>query len=135
MVKRTLCIPVLVFAVIALAIPNNAQAQQQNVGQAAFGNLIAALNNINAQVRALENVDVEVEDVQVVNIGDIEDNLNENQIEVLNNALQNADIDALQNFLNNNDVLNDALNENNIQISDVVAVNVLSGGDIVIYTR
>ena len=109
--------------------------QTQDVRQNTFGNLIAALNNINAQIRALENVNVEDVEVRVVNVEDVRNILNDNQVNVLNNALRDADIDALQNFLNENNVLNEALNQNNIAIQDVVAVNVLSGGDIVIYAQ
>lgn len=120
-----------VLALVGLmAIPTSAQAQQQQ-GQANFGNLIAALNNVNAQVQALQ--DAEIQDVQVVNVGDIEENLNDNQVETLNNAFQNADIDALTNAIQENETLNNSLNQNNVQISDVVAVDVLSGGDVVVY--
>lgn len=114
-----------------MAVPNSAQAQQQE-GQANFGNLIAALNNVNAQVRALE--DAEIQDVQVVNIEDIYNNLNDNQVQTLNNAFRDADIDVLTNAIQDNETLNNSLNQNNVQISDVVAVNVLSGGDVVVYT-
>lgn len=114
-----------------MAVPNSAQAQQQE-GQANFGNLIAALNNVNAQVRALE--DAEIQDVQVVNIEDIYNNLNDNQVQTLNNAFRDADIDVLTNAIQDNETLNNSLNQNNVQISDVVAVNVLSGGDAIVYT-
>ena len=59
----------------------------------------------------------------------------------LNNVLQNArflnNVTVLQDFLNNNDVdvLNDALNNNNVVISDVVAIEVLSGGDLVVFSQ
>lgn len=114
-----------------MAVPNSAQAQQQQ-GQANFGNLIAALNNVNAQVRALENADIQ--DVQVVNIEDIYNNLNDNQVETLNNAFRDADIDVLTNAIQDNETLNNSLNQNDVQISDVVAVNVLSGGDAIVFT-
>ncbi len=58
----------------------------------------------------------------------------------LNNVLNNSpilsnNVVTLQNFLNNNTVLTDFLNANDIAISDVVAVDVLSGGDIVIFVQ
>ncbi len=65
----------------------------------------------------------------------------------LNNVLQNAkflnNITILQNFLNNPSCsvvavcnsLQNFLNNNNVLITDVVAINVLSGGDIVIFQR
>lgn len=57
----------------------------------------------------------------------------------LNNVLNNSpilsnNVITLQDFLNDNTVLTDFLNDNNILVTDVVAVDVLSGGDIVIYT-
>lgn len=63
----------------------------------------------------------------------------------LNNALRNSpilsnNVITIQDFLNNCTVLScfeitDVLNDLNVQISDVVAVNVLSGGDIIVYRR
>lgn len=58
----------------------------------------------------------------------------------LNNVLNNSpilsnNVITLQNFLNNNTVLTNFLNDNDILITDVVAVDVLSGGDIVIFVQ
>lgn len=65
----------------------------------------------------------------------------------LNNVLQNArflnNITILQNFLNNPDCsviavcdsLKNFLNNNDVVITDVVAIDVLSGGDIVVFQR
>ena len=65
----------------------------------------------------------------------------------LNNVLQNArflnNITILQDFLNQPncsvvalcDSLTDFLNNNNVLITDVVAIDVLSGGDIVVCQR
>ena len=59
----------------------------------------------------------------------------------LNNVLQNArflnNVTVLQDFLNNNDVdvLNNALNNNDVVITDVIAIDVLSGGDLVVFTQ
>ena len=65
----------------------------------------------------------------------------------LNNVLQNArflnNITILQDFLNQPncsvvalcDSLTDFLNNNNVLITDVVAIDVLSGGDIVVFQR
>ncbi len=98
----------------------------------------AALNNIALQVDALNDVTITENDVRVVNVEDV---LNNNR--VLNNALNNNDVDinVLQDFLNNSlnnnnvEVLNDVLNDNDVAIGDVVAVNVLSGGDVVVFQR
>ncbi len=115
---------------LAVAGPAMAQpTQANNTAQINQGNLISALNNVNAEINNVEALnDLTVNDVQVVNVEDVLNNSN-----VLNNVLRNADIDALQNFLNNNDVIKDALNDNNVVVSDVVAVDVLSDGTVVIF--
>ena len=118
---------------MALASEAPAAPMVQQVGQATFGNLIAALNNIAVEIDELNALnDLEVEDVQVVNVEDL---LNGNRVNALNNALNrnNVEILNLRNVLNNNDVLNDALNDLNIAINDVIAIDVLSG-ELVIFT-
>ena len=122
------------------------QRQDANTGQVTGGNLIAALNNITANINNLQVLsdlidagDVNAGDVNValVNIDDVQVNVN-----ALNNALNrnDVDIDALQNFLNGvditiTDILTNVLTNADIAITDVVAVNVLSGGDIVVFHR
>jgi len=99
------------------------------------GNLISALNNVAVQVDRVNALnDLTINDVQVVNVENVLKNG-----KVLNNVLRDANIQVLQDFLNNsannNEILNDALNNNNVNVQDVVAVNVLSGGDVVLFTR
>ena len=111
---------------------------QQNAAQAVFGNLIAALNNINAQIIALNNIDISNVEVNVVRIGNLD--LTVRQVDILNNVLNNnaVDIALLQDFLNDNDidvVIGDVLSRNNVEIGQVVAIDVLSGGDVIIFAR
>lgn len=58
---------------------------------------------------------------------------------LLNNAPSRNDVDinVLRDILNEsiNNVLGQALHKANVNVSDVVAVNVLSGGDVVVFTR
>ncbi|MBW3571063.1 MAG: hypothetical protein KY467_08145 [Gemmatimonadetes bacterium] len=134
---------------VAMQAPAGASFQNQNAntGQATFGNLIAALNNITANINNLQVLsdlidagDINVQDVNValVNIDDVRVNVN-----ALNNALNrnNVDIDALQNFLNNvditiTDVLTNVLTNADILVTDVIAVDVnLLSGDIVVFHR
>jgi hypothetical protein len=63
--------------------------------------------------------------------------LSGNNVQALNNALNRNDVDinVLRDAINNNEVLNNALQNANIAVTDVVAVEVLSGGDIVVFTR
>lgn len=117
---------------LAVAGPAMAQPTQANeTAQINQGGLISALNNVNAEINNVEALnDLTVNDVQVVNVEDVLNNSN-----VLNNVLRNADIDALQNFLNNNDVIKNALNDNNVAVEDVVAVDVLSDGTVVVFQQ
>lgn len=123
------------------------QSQNANTGQATFGNLIAALNNITVNLNQLQVLsdlidagDITTGDVNValVNLDDLRVN-----VVALNNALNrnDVDIDALQNFLNGvditiTDVLTNVLTNADVLVTDVVAVdvNVLSG-DIVVFHR
>lgn len=111
------------------------QSARNNAGQATFGNLIAALNNIAVQINALNNVDVRNIDITLVDIDDV--TVNVRQVDILNNVLNNNNVEILnlQNVLSNNTFLNNFLNNANILITDVVAIDVLSGGDLVIFTR
>lgn len=101
-----------------LAIASPAMAQVSNPVQVNAGNLIAALNNLN----------VDIDEVRVVNV---ENSLNNNRVNV----------NALQNFLNRNDVNVDirrvisdvdidALNKNVVVVQDVSVIEV--GGDTIL---
>ncbi len=137
--KQTRLASLLSAGVLILGIPAVALAQQnppvQQTEQATVGNLIAALNNITVQVNNLQALnDLTVEDVRVVNVEDV---LNNNNVNALNNALNNNNVEILnlRNVLNNNEVIKNALNNNNVAINDVVAIDVLSGGDVVVFAQ
>jgi len=125
-------------AALALAgVPVSGALAQPPVTQINQGQLIAALNNVNVQVdrvNALNNLTLN--DIQVVNVQDVIHNSS-----VLNNVLRDANIQVLQDFLNgslNNNVvqvLNNALNNNNVNVSRVVAIDVLSGGDVILFNQ
>jgi hypothetical protein len=127
--------------VLMLGVPavtvSQAPAMAQRAVQGNFGNLIAALNNINVQIQRLEALnDLTVEDVRVVNVEDILNNsLNKNNVEILNNVLNNneTEILTLRESLNDNQIIQDVLNNNNVAVNDVVAIDVLSGGDVVVF--
>ena len=115
-------------AMLAVAVPSTATAQTQKGGQVTRGNVISALNNINAQIHKLNALNhLTVSQVRVVNVQDL---FNGNNVKALNNALNNnhTQILNLRNVLNNNEVIKNALNSNNVALDRVVAVNVLSGG-------
>jgi len=94
------------------------------------GSLVSALNNVNIEIDQLNVLnDLTITDVQVVNV---EDSVNNNR--VLNNVLNNnqTDITVLQDFLNNSlnnnnvEIIKNVLNNNDIDIDDVVAIDVLT---------
>ena len=112
-------------------------ASARTAKQATVGNLISALNNIAVQItnlEALSDLTLEEIDVRVVNVEDV---LNDNNVEAFNNALNrnNVEILNLRNVLNNNEVIKNALNNNDVAINDVVAIEVLSGGNLVVFAQ
>ena len=123
--------------ILMLGVPAVMTMQQpasaQQAGQRTSGTLIAALNNIAVQINNLKALNnLTVEDVQVVNVKDV---LNGNNVEAFNNALNrnNVEILTLQNTLNNNEIIKNVLNNNNVEIGQVVAIDVLSGGDVIVF--
>lgn len=119
-------------ALAAVAFAPSAQAQPTNPRQVSVGGVIdVLLQNTNVQIP----VNVRENQIGLVNLNDV---LNNAQVTALNNILNGSNILSgirldLQNVLNNNTVLNDFLNNNNVAISDVVAVDVLSGGRLTIF--
>ncbi len=117
---------------LSLSGPAYAEPTQINTGS-----LVSALNNVNIEIDNLNVLNnLTITDVQVVNV---EDSVNNNQ--VLNNVLNNnqTDIAILQDFLNNSlnnnnvEIIKDVLNNNDIDIEDVVAIDVLRNGDVVVF--
>lgn len=127
------------FAVAAagtVALPERIEAQEApRAAQVTVGNLIAALNNVNVQITRLEALnDLTIQDVRLVNVQDV---LNDANIQAFNNALNrnNVEILNLRNVLNDNEVIKNALNNNQVPIAigQVVAIDVLSGGDVIVF--
>ena len=127
----------LVIALLATA-PAIALAQggnKQVTGQANFGNLISALNNIAVEITELNALNnLKITDVRVVNVEDV---LKGNNVEALNNSLNRnkTEIAKLTNVLNGNTVLTDFLKNNNIAVSRVIAIDVLSGGGVTLFVQ
>jgi hypothetical protein len=120
---------------LSLTGPALAQTQGNQVGQATFGNLIAALNNINPEINNLEALnDLTITEARVVNVENV---LNGNNVRALNNSLNRngVDIIELRNVVNNNEIIKNALNNFDVAISDVVAIDVLSGGEVVVFVQ
>jgi hypothetical protein len=120
----------------ALLVAPTASPQPDN-RQATFGNLIAALNNINVQIDRLSVLsDITADNFQVVNVENV---LSGNNIQALNNALNNNNVEILTDFLlltNPNCTLIAVCNSlNGAVIQDVIAINVLSGGDVIVFQQ
>ena len=119
-----------------VALPERIEAQEApRAAQVTVGNLIAALNNVNVQITRLEALnDLTIQDVRLVNVQDV---LNDANIQAFNNALNrnNVEILNLRNVLNDNEVIKNALNNNQVPIAvgQVVAIDVLSGGDVIVF--
>lgn len=123
----------------ALAQPTqadvNADAQADVAAQADVnaqvntGSLISALNNLSVEIDELNALnDLTVGDVTVVDVDNV---LNANNVEAFNNALNNNDVDIDADVLN--DSVIEVLNANDVDVDDVVAVNVLDNGDVVVF--
>jgi hypothetical protein len=121
------------FAAVA---PSSSFAQTtQRSRQVTRGNVISALNNIDAQISRLNALNnLTVSRVRVVNVSNL---FNKNNVNALNNALNNnhTQILNLHNVLNNNEVIKNALNQNNVALDRVVAINVLSGGGVTVFRQ
>jgi len=113
----------------------NAPSLAQSGAQTTFGNLIAALNNIAVNIDELNALnDLTIGDITVVNVEQV---LNGNNVEALNNALNNNNIEILnlREVLSNNVVILEVLRNADIQITDVIAIDVLSGGDVNVFVQ
>ena len=139
---RTVVATVVAASALLVGAPA-AGAAHKTAHQVNQGNLISALNNIAVQIDELNALnDLTVQDVRLVNVEDV---LNNNR--ALNNSLNRNDVDinVLRDVLNNLTIqdcavagcvdvtVTDFLNDNNIAINDVVAISVLSGGDVIIF--
>lgn len=108
----------------AIAAPNQA---------AGAAGVVAAVVQVD---RTLNNVSV-LSNIGEIKVVEVSDSLNN----VLNRSpILSNNVVTIQDFLNNCTVascieITDFLNDNNVAISDVVAVDVLSGGDITVYVQ
>lgn len=117
---------------LGAAVPASAHPPTQVGGAAGVVAAVIQVNDTLNDLTLLSNINI-----GSIEIITVKDSLNN----VLNNSpILSNNVVTLHNFLNNCTVLScitltDFLNDNNILISDVVAIDILSGGDIVIFTR
>ncbi len=132
--------PLLSLLALLLSAFTVAPASAQNNQQGTFGNLIAALNNINVQLDNVEIIDdITIGDITLVDASNL---LRGSNIRAFNNALNrnNVEILTLQDilndseFLNNNTILTDFLNNNDVDIGQILAIEVdVLSGDLTIF--
>lgn len=147
MIRKAIYGLLLAFGIIAISVPSDALAQEQAAEQATpteqaalaeqatFGTLIAAINGASAEIEGFQALDgLAVEDVQVVNVNDL---VGDADAAAFDEALaQNeAEIAEWGNVLNENEVVTGVLTGAEVAVTDVVAVDVLSGGEVVVYYR
>jgi hypothetical protein len=95
--------------------------------------LVAAVVQVNDTLNDLQVLS----DIGEINIVRVEDSLN--NLRVLNNSpILSNNVVTVQDFLNNCTVVScieitNVLNNNNVVVSDVVAIEILSGGDIDVF--
>lgn len=118
-----------------LATPTRVRAQPQE--QANVHELVLALENLDAQVQALETVGIEyLRGVRVVNVNSIMNNIDESQRQTIRKAFRVVDLQPLRSTLRHFEFMLKWLNREDVQIREVVAVDALRGlteGTLVVY--
>ena len=133
--KRLMLSGVLALTLAMSVVSAGAAAPNPNNQSGGAAGLVAAVVQVQDTLNNLQVLSGN-ENLEIVTVKDS-----------LNNLLQNArilnNVTILQDFLNNPncsvvavcDSLYDFLNNNNVAINDLVAINVLSGGDIVVFEQ
>ncbi len=96
--------------------------------------LISALKNHEAERRQLEHTDIQ--DVRVVSVEDVRERLDRVQVERLDRALRKSHTEALPVYLKDYTPITDALESepsSGVSIWDLVAIDVLKGGYVIVY--
>lgn len=124
--KKLAALPLAVALAGVTAFPAAAQSPENQSGGAA--GVVAAVVQVDRTLNDLVDVDLQDVNVEVVTVKNSFDN-------ILRNARFLNDITILQDFLNESEFLQDFLNDNDVNVQDVVAIEVLSGGDIVVFQR
>lgn len=133
--SRAVILPLLFVIVATMTLPSTMQAQPVPTGgQTSFSNLIAALNNIESEIRTIENQSVEA--IEFANIREMRADLDESQNQTLDEEIEAAYTETLHDFLDNSTLFQTAFQEkrrDKVNVEDVVAVDMLSDGTVVVY--
>lgn len=131
MKARNRAVAVLSAAVLSLGAASAASAQPNQVGEAA--GVVAAVVQVD---RTLNNLSV-LSGIGTIKVVEVRDSLNN----VLRNSpILSDNVVTIQDFLKNCTVvscieISNFLNNNDVAVSDVVAVELLSGGDINVFVQ
>lgn len=138
MTSRRISLIAFFLALVGLvAVPSSVQAQQErepwDTDPDSFNSLIEAIENSDAQIRALEQQDVQ--NVQFVSLEKIRGELDRNQEQRLDQALQDANTEELHRALNENETITTSMEDTreDVSVMDVIAINVRENGDVVVF--
>lgn len=107
--------------------------QQLPTGQIGSKELLSALDRVNEQSNKLKGMPSE--NIGPVSLVGVKDVLKEKDAKAFKEALQrnSEGILKLQEILGSNELVKGFLNQNNVTLKDVVAVNLLSGGGLIVF--
>lgn len=120
-----------------VVVSERTYAQQEmepwDTDQESFSSLIEAIENAEAQIRALEKQDIQ--NVQFVSLEDIRGELDESQEQRLDQALRDTDMEELRRTLNQHETVISSMEEarEDVTVMDVVAIDVQENGDVVVF--
>lgn len=137
MIRRASLVALFLALIGLVVVPSSAHAQEEtepwDTDPNSFNSLIEAIENSEAQIRALEQEDVQ--NVQFVNIEDIRGELDANQEQRLDQTLQDANTEELHRVLSENETITTSMEEarEDVNVMDVIAIDVREDGDIVVF--
>lgn len=138
MANRRVSLVAFFLALLGLVVvPEHTYAQQEmepwDTDQESFSSLIEAIENAEAQIRALEKQDIQ--NVQFVSLEDIRGELDESQEQRLDQALRDTDMEELRRTLNQHETVISSMEEarEDVNVMDVVAIDMQENGDMVVF--
>lgn len=120
-----------------VATSHTVQAQQErepwDTDPDSFKSLLEAIENSEAEVRALEQQ--EVQDIRFVSLEEVRSDLDESQEQRLDQALEDPNTEKLHRVVGQNDTLTTSMEEarEDISVMDVVTIDVRKEGNVVVY--
>lgn len=114
MTKRSVSLVALIFALVGLvAVPTGVRVQQEtepwDTSQDSFKSLIEAIENSDAQIRALKQQDVQ--QVQFVSLEAVRSDLDKRQEQRLDQALKDASTEELHRAMSQNETITTSMKD------------------------